>query len=528
MPAQPTEPPGDGICVAEGHGLKIHVTHGHLIVHDGRGRDRRERRYNRATSKLKRLIVLGDSGYITLDALQWLRDTGAAVIQINRDGDLIAISATAGTDRPALRRAQATAATGPAGIEFTRWILTEKLHGQATVLTEIPNSEHAARTVQRMIATIERADAIPEMLSAEAQAASAYWNAWAGVSAKFAASARVPEHWRTVAQRHSPLSDSPRIAANPANAILNYLHAIIEAEITIACHTIGLDPGLGIFHVDRPGRASMTLDLIEAIRPIADAYLLALLTKRTLRTEDFVETARGSCRILRPLARHLAATSTTWATHAGPIVETACQSLTSHADAPVDVPTALSHTNRARAWDQRRTRAASTRTAAVELPATCRDCGAALPTRRHRYCPPCRKTRFHTSAPDGRAIAATVLAQLRQNGQDPAHGGHAAVIRGHKNAEHQRAVRDWTGEQPDPTTFAAEILPELRDLPIRELVAATGLSDHYCSLIRLGKKTPHARHWDALRNATDKATAGATIVRPTTPNVPTGRTPVLV
>jgi hypothetical protein len=30
-------------------------------------------------------------------------------------------------------------------------------------------------------------------------------------------------------------------------------------------------------------------------------------------------------------------------------------------------------------------------------------------------------------------------------------------------------------------------------------MAATGLSEHYCSMIRLGKKVPHARHWGLLR-----------------------------
>jgi hypothetical protein len=47
--------------------------------------------------------------------------------------------------------------------------------------------------------------------------------------------------------------------------------------------------------------------------------------------------------------------------------------------------------------------------------------------------------------------------------------------------------------------FHAEILPGLRRARIAQLVAATGLSDHYCSLIRLGKRVPHARHWEALR-----------------------------
>jgi hypothetical protein len=45
------------------------------------------------------------------------------------------------------------------------------------------------------------------------------------------------------------------------------------------------------------------------------------------------------------------------------------------------------------------------------------------------------------------------------------------------------------------------------EVPIQQLVAATGLSDHYCSLIRLGKKVPYARHWDALRRLTERAGA---------------------
>jgi hypothetical protein len=32
MQAQPTEPTSNGICVAHGYGLKIHVHRGHLII----------------------------------------------------------------------------------------------------------------------------------------------------------------------------------------------------------------------------------------------------------------------------------------------------------------------------------------------------------------------------------------------------------------------------------------------------------------------------------------------------------------
>jgi hypothetical protein len=141
----------------------------------------------------------------------------------------------------------------------------------------------------------------------------------------------------------------------------------------------------------------------------------------------------------------------------------------------------------------------------AQLPSTCRDCGASLEDRRRRYCDNCRAERFADRAPAGRQRAAEVLAQLRTEQRDPAHGGRAPEIRGAKNAAHQAAVRDWRGERPDPEVFRTEILPELRRVPIGELMASTGLSEHYCSLIRLGKKTPHPRHWDALRGVSDDA-----------------------
>jgi hypothetical protein len=60
-------------------------------------------------------------------------------------------------------------------------------------------------------------------------------------------------------------------------------------------------------------------------------------------------------------------------------------------------------------------------------------------------------------------------------------------------------MRAWQGDQPDPETFRTDVVPGLHDVRNSELVAVTGLSEHYCSLIRLGKRVPHARHWMALQ-----------------------------
>ena len=141
----------------------------------------------------------------------------------------------------------------------------------------------------------------------------------------------------------------------------------------------------------------------------------------------------------------------------------------------------------------------------LALPATCPDCGAPIHDRRRRYCDDCRSVRVARRGDRARETAQTVLAQLRAEQRDPAHGGRAAQIRGTKNAAHQRAVREWTGELPDPTVFRTKILPRLRERTIGELVEATGLSEHYCSLIRLGKKVPHPRHWPGFIRAAQRS-----------------------
>ena len=43
---------------------------------------------------------------------------------------------------------------------------------------------------------------------------------------------RVPHHWRRFGSRMSPLTGSPRLAANPVNAILNYFYAVLESEVS--------------------------------------------------------------------------------------------------------------------------------------------------------------------------------------------------------------------------------------------------------------------------------------------------------
>jgi len=494
-----------GIVVAAGFGVKLYVERGHLVLNDGIGRQRRVRRYSRATAKLRRVLVLGHSGFVTLEAMRWLVDVGAAFVQIDRDGQLVTCSVAEGTDLPALRRAQALAAEDEVGVAIAREVLAEKVAGQLAIAGELPVDEDARVKVAEAAASLTQASSVEGCLRAEASAALAYWDCWRSQELKFASRDRklLPEHWLTFGHRHSPLTGSPRVAANPANAILNYLYSLLEVETTLACRIVGLDPGIGVWHRDRRARDSLALDLMESCRPAVDAYLLRLLRERTFRRADFAETRQGNCRILPPLARQLATTADTWREHVGPVVERAAQLMADGSTKLGDLPTPLTRSKRQDAWAERRGRPTKRRPPTGAVPKACPGCGGGIDDGRE-YCAACLRDRFNDLGESGRAAAAATLAQLRQEGRDPAHGGAAGRRRGRKNASHQEEITAWNSNhvRPDRALFAKEIGPRLRELTPRDLEEATGLSAHYCSLIRLGKRVPHPRHWEALRRLT--------------------------
>jgi CRISPR-associated endonuclease Cas1 len=486
------------IVVADGFGLRISVERGRLIVIDGVARNRQRRSFPRVGgTRLTRLLVLGGAGSITLAALRWIRDVGAALAHLDRDGSLVMVTARQGLDDPRLRRAQANAATTLVGLEVARDVLTRKLAGQARVLEAVEGSEEAREIIAWAGRAIDGARTIDECRSAEAQAAVAYWQVLASMELRFRRSdaERIPEHWHRAGVRHSPLTGSSRLAATPFHAIANYLYALVEAEASIACHAVGLDPGLGVVHADAPARDSLALDVMEAVRPEADAYLLALIRERTFRARDFHETERGVCRIRAPLTHSLAATLPTWRAHVAPVAEHVARILAR--DSGGRAPTHLTGARRRAAHPRlgRRVRATVT-PPAPPLPATCRACGGELPSPGRRFCDDCLDDE-RTAA--FREAGSAALARLMADGRDPSHGGAAAFKRGRSVSAQLRVSRAWDGPLPVPETFTREILPLIRDVPLSQLMEATGLSLRYVSMIRRGERVPHPRHWDLFR-----------------------------
>lgn len=72
------------------------------------------------------------------------------------------------------------------------------------------------------------------------------------------------------------------------NALLSFTYTILSHDCSSALKSVGLDPYVGFLHRDRPGRASLALDLMEELRPLmADRFIISLINKKIINKTHF-------------------------------------------------------------------------------------------------------------------------------------------------------------------------------------------------------------------------------------------------
>ena len=316
--------PNPAVCVADGFGVRVGVDRGRLVVSDGLGTCRRERRYSKATHGLSRLVVLSSAGAVGLDALRWCAGVGIGVVVLDPfGGELHLTAGHTANDDPRLRRAQALAPGTVPGLEVTKYLICGKLTGQAAV-AQLLAAPDVSATILDLAEIVEGLSSLEEIRQHEAVAANLYWGAWSAIDVRFVRrdEPRVPDNWRRFEGRRSAVNvGSSRSATDPVNALLNYCYRLLEAEGRLACLAVGLDPGLGVLHADMKSRDSMVLDVIEAARPLVDHYVIELLAARPLLKSDFAEDRRGVVRVLPPLTHRIAEAMPGFAAALGPVVE---------------------------------------------------------------------------------------------------------------------------------------------------------------------------------------------------------------
>ena len=72
------------------------------------------------------------------------------------------------------------------------------------------------------------------------------------------------------------------------NAMLSFAYTLLANDCGAALEGVGLDSYVGFLHRDRPGRASLALDLMEELRSVfADRMVLSLINTKAIQQKHF-------------------------------------------------------------------------------------------------------------------------------------------------------------------------------------------------------------------------------------------------
>ena len=482
--------PRHGVVTLFGYGIQVRVERGHLILADGIGPNRRYARLPRVGHGLSRLVVIGSNGMVSLAALRWLADQDASFVMLERNGKVLAVTGPVSSSEAKLRRSQALAHSSGAALRISRELISQKIVAQERVARYKLLDSTTADGIARFRAELSTADSIPTIRLIESQAARMYWSAWSALPINYPKSdlKKIPAHWLSFGARVSPLTGSPRLAANPPNAILNYLYALLESESRLAGAALGLDVGLGVLHVDTPARDSLACDLMEPIRAQVDGYLVDWVTRQPLRREWFFEERDGNCRLMGSFALQLSETIPMWRRAVAPVAESVARTFWSTIRKP-DAPLATRLTQN----NKREAKGAPTQSPFARVSSqqnVCTGCGKPI-DRSHKLCFDCAQNNLTTSFVVG-----------RQLGREAAQSPTAMVRRKETKRRHDLDRSTWSvTDQPSWLTeevYRRQIQPLLAKATLSQIAAAIRVSIPYASDIRRGRRRPHPRHWQAL------------------------------
>lgn len=233
---------------------------------------------------LEQVIICSDGVGLSSDVVRACAEEGIPIHFLNGEhGDDYGTLVASGLTGMALtRRAQLRAYEDERGLALALAFATGKIQSQANLLRYSAKYRKEADPVlfqELTTAATEVLDVLPAMrrfsgaiteatraalMGGEGQAAARYWRAVARL---------VPAELQWPGRETQGASD-------PFNQVLNYGYAVLRAQVRVALLLAGLEPNAGFLHADRPGKPSLTLDLIEEFRqPVVDRTLIGLVTR---------------------------------------------------------------------------------------------------------------------------------------------------------------------------------------------------------------------------------------------------------
>ena len=261
----------------------------------------------------------------------------------------------------------------------------------------------------------------------------------------------------------------------------------------MAAAELGLDPGIGVLHRDRPNRDSFACDLMEPLRPLVDAYLFDWLSRGPLRKDWFFEKGDGNCRLMGEFASQFSETGAIWRKAIGPIAERVAKRLWQSRSKPNPIrkiPSRLTQSNRSDGRSKYRKGMPVETPLKPVLENRCPICGEQI--RKSAQCcagcaPLVGRVNLLQAAKLGRIAAHTPIAESRRSAT------HMKQVEAHRKWN-PSDLPEWLSED----YYRAEIMPKLIDITAKAIKTRIDVSHPYAILIRKGLRIPQPRHWRPL------------------------------
>lgn len=162
-----------------------------------------------------------------------------------------------------------------------RWVLERAVRDHALQI-DVDKVKKASAFLKDALERIQNAASKDQLRGYEGEAASIYFGVFD----------------QLILQQKKDFAFSGRNKRPPldnVNALLSFVYTLLTNSITSALESVGLDPYVGYLHTDRPGRVSLSLDMVEELRAVlADRFVLTLINKKIVSGKNFSVKENGA------------------------------------------------------------------------------------------------------------------------------------------------------------------------------------------------------------------------------------------
>ncbi len=235
--------------------------------------------------EISQVNVLGNA-QLTAAAIQGLCQAEKPIGHFSYGGWFYGLTQGLGLKNVFLRKQQFALADEPFFcLNVAREFVAAKIRNQRTLLrrNHLEPPAIVLAQLKRYAEAALNAEQLDELLGIEGNAARVYFVNFTGMlKVEEGADDKAPFNFEFTHRNRRPPMD-------PINALLSFAYSLLAKDLTIVCHSVGLDPFIGFYHQPRFGRPALALDLMEGFRPlIADSVVIGAVNTGMVGPGDFI------------------------------------------------------------------------------------------------------------------------------------------------------------------------------------------------------------------------------------------------